>query len=81
MLGCHIPSYHIFLAINIQTSEVEHLHKFEQALPYQWLCSQHYMSWWNKMNTLLFQVEQTCQGICDVRRPIPLLKLLLLQTP
>ncbi len=34
MLGCHIPPHHIFLAINIQNSEVGSLHKFEQALPY-----------------------------------------------
>ena len=34
MLGYDIPSHHIFLAINIQTFEVEHLHKFEQALCY-----------------------------------------------
>ena len=31
MLGCHIPAHHNFLAINIPNSEVEHLHKFEQA--------------------------------------------------
>ncbi len=30
MLGYQTPSYHIFLAINIQNFEVEHLHKFEQ---------------------------------------------------
>ncbi len=33
MLGCHIPSHHIFLVINLPNSEVEHLHKFEQAAP------------------------------------------------
>ncbi len=33
MLGCHNPPHHIFLTKNIQNSEVEHLHKFEQALP------------------------------------------------
>ncbi len=32
MIGCYIPSHHIFSAINIQNCEVEHLHKFEQAL-------------------------------------------------
>ncbi len=33
MLGYEIPSHHIFWAINIPNSEVEQLHKFEQALP------------------------------------------------
>ena len=41
MLGFHIPSHHIFLTINTPNSEVEHLHKFEQALPYLCrICSQ-----------------------------------------
>ncbi len=34
MLGFHSPSHHTFLVIHIPNSEVEHLHKFEQALPY-----------------------------------------------
>ncbi len=31
MLGYDIPPHHIFIARNIPNSEVEHLHKFEQA--------------------------------------------------
>ena len=38
MLGCHIPSHHIFKAINIENSEVKHLHKSEQDLPYSYAC-------------------------------------------
>ena len=78
MLECHILPRHIFLAINIQNSEVEHLHKFEQALLWIRRCNHAQLlrilvDTQNARHSC-FQIDWThlSQGVCGAggRRPL-----------